>query len=341
MADVFDEPTLSGFNLNPPSDGGAQTEENTVEWAKHISKIGTPLQNYSDSIKSNITTAFAKTPLLGGVKAVATTYTLLASDQGKVLNCTSTFTLTLLTAATAGSQFVVMIVNTGTGVITVDGAGSETINGETTYALQPQDSVLITSDGSNWVGIRTLGNYSFSGLANNDAVVYNSANGQWENAPLNTLTATFVDEATGTPNISTTTFDVATNVTKTTWESVGPTGGGKTNTWTALDSVAASADWIEVKIRHISSSTSDTTDTQRASQVYVRENGSSAAQNSITEISYAGAYTTSTGGNAVASGGTHPHKIPVSSRSFDVTWNSTFVTGDTIELYLVGYGFNT
>ena len=102
-----------------------------------------------------MTTAFAKTTMLGGVNAQSTTYSLLASDQGKVISCTSTFTLTLLAAATAGSQFTVLIVNTGAGVITVDGAGAETINGETSIALGPLGSMLITTDSSNWYGTHT------------------------------------------------------------------------------------------------------------------------------------------------------------------------------------------
>lgn len=81
-----------------------------------------------------------------------TTYTTVAGDDGKVIECTGTFTITLLAAATAGAGFTQIITNVGTGTITVDGNASETINGYTTLVLGVNESIFIACDGSNWAG---------------------------------------------------------------------------------------------------------------------------------------------------------------------------------------------
>ena len=44
MADVFTEPTLANYNDDAPSDDGAETAGNRVEWAKHIDEIGNPIK---------------------------------------------------------------------------------------------------------------------------------------------------------------------------------------------------------------------------------------------------------------------------------------------------------
>jgi len=52
------KPTLVGFNEAPPSDDGAQTAANRVDWSKHISKIGTPLRTYIDAVNDATESAF-------------------------------------------------------------------------------------------------------------------------------------------------------------------------------------------------------------------------------------------------------------------------------------------
>ena len=77
-------------------------------------------------------------------------YTITTSDY--YVECTAnTFTLTMPTAVgISGQAFVVK--NSGTGTITVDGDGSETIDGSTTIELDTQyQSVTLVSNGSNWI----------------------------------------------------------------------------------------------------------------------------------------------------------------------------------------------
>ena len=68
-----------------------------------------------------------------------------------VVNCTAnTFTVTLPTAVGIEGQYFV-VKNSGTGVITIDGNGSETIDGATTKILAVQyESMTVISDGANW-----------------------------------------------------------------------------------------------------------------------------------------------------------------------------------------------
>ena len=93
-----------------------------------------------------------------GVSGVKTsTYTATIYDD--VILCNGTFTVNLYDAGgltdevgskvNAGRRLVIK--NVGTGTITVDGSGSQTIDGATTKDLSNQyDVVEIISDGSNW-----------------------------------------------------------------------------------------------------------------------------------------------------------------------------------------------
>jgi hypothetical protein len=87
-------------------------------------------------------------------------YTLTDSDYTVGFDCASNRTATLPDATTcAGRVYVIYQYNTATGgstYVTLDGNGSQTIDGVTTYSLQYQEdfsSVMIQSTGSNWVVI--------------------------------------------------------------------------------------------------------------------------------------------------------------------------------------------
>ena len=63
---------------------------------------------------------------------------------------TGTGTLSLLTAVSAGNNFFVFVRNEGGGDLTIDPAGTETINSAATLVLRPGDSASIITDGTNW-----------------------------------------------------------------------------------------------------------------------------------------------------------------------------------------------
>lgn len=90
----------------------------------------------------------------GGVQyiyvAKTAAYTILTTDH--TINCTAnTFTVTLPTAVGITGQ-VFVIKNSGTGVITVKGNGSQTIDGSNTQSLPTQyTSIMVQSNGANWI----------------------------------------------------------------------------------------------------------------------------------------------------------------------------------------------
>jgi len=75
------------------------------------------------------------------------------ADRGRMLNCTSTFTQTFAAAATLGDGWFCFIRNNGSGVVTLDPDGAETIDGETTLALQPGESCIVWCTGSAFVTV--------------------------------------------------------------------------------------------------------------------------------------------------------------------------------------------
>lgn len=78
--------------------------------------------------------------------------TLLVTDRASALvwTGTGTGTLNLVGAATAGNNFFVSVRNSGGGDLTVDPAGSETIDGVTTLVMRPGESTSLITDGITW-----------------------------------------------------------------------------------------------------------------------------------------------------------------------------------------------
>lgn len=77
------------------------------------------------------------------------TYTITANDY--LIDCTAnTFTVTLPTAVAINGRTYV-IKNSGSGVITLEGDGTETIDGALTQTLVQYDSLVVVSNGTNWI----------------------------------------------------------------------------------------------------------------------------------------------------------------------------------------------
>lgn len=107
--------------------------------------------------------AFMPTPCWGFTRTAKTsTYAVTAVDRGYTIDCTSgTFSVTLAAAATLGSGFSFAVYNSGSGVITVDPNGSETIRSSagsaTTLVLNQGQGVLLMCDGVGFDAVAGAG----------------------------------------------------------------------------------------------------------------------------------------------------------------------------------------
>lgn len=125
MGSKYTTTPLSGYNASPPSDGGAVAEENRITWAKIKTKLPDPIKTALESMDSKLVT-FADV----GPSAQAGAYTTVAGDHMKTLECSGTFTVSLMDATSAAAGYTVEVNNQGSGTITVSRAtAGNTING--------------------------------------------------------------------------------------------------------------------------------------------------------------------------------------------------------------------
>lgn len=99
------------------------------------------------------------------VSTIASPTTFTVADRGKLVVYTGGADTQLLPAvATVGDDFFILIRNSGTGTLTIDGNSSETIDGSTTFAIQPTESAVLISSGAAWysVGYGRSTQFSFS-----------------------------------------------------------------------------------------------------------------------------------------------------------------------------------
>lgn len=107
------------------------------------------------ALVASITTVFTQRTIPQVVNKSSTGSAAGANDQGTLYVCTGTFSFTIDSAATLPNGWYVFLRNDGSGVITVDPDGSETINNASTVAFNPGDSALIIRSGSG--SFKTIG----------------------------------------------------------------------------------------------------------------------------------------------------------------------------------------
>ena len=96
-----------------------------------------------------VATALAALGALGADTVTKTAnYTVLTSDRGKVILCSGTFTLSLTAAATLADGFTFAVINTGSGIITIDPNSTEQIDGANTKEIGEGGWAVITCTGS-------------------------------------------------------------------------------------------------------------------------------------------------------------------------------------------------
>ena len=151
MAGPFTITSVSNYNSNPPSDDGAQTASNRVQWSTQKTKLADPIKTAFDTSETATSTAFGKIIGGAGITTTAVDYTVSASDQGKLVKATASgVTLTTPDATVVGSPFVFGILNASTGDITFKGNGTQTVDGDLTFTVPAGCGLLLNTDGSNW-----------------------------------------------------------------------------------------------------------------------------------------------------------------------------------------------
>lgn len=95
--------------------------------------------------------------MLSKVIVRTTAYTVALTDRGAIIDGSGTWTLTLPTLASAGNGFAVIVDNRGSGTITADGNGSETIEGAATLAVAAGQSVLLVATTGTWMAVQFQG----------------------------------------------------------------------------------------------------------------------------------------------------------------------------------------
>ena len=145
MGTKYSTTAVTGYDASPPSDDGSTGAANQVFWSTIKTKLPDPLKTALESIDTKLVT-FAD---LGPVSKSAT-YSTVAGDHLKTLECSGSFTVSLLDAATAGAGYTVEANNVGTGTVTVSRAtGANTINGTAgDLTLLPKNSVTFRCNAS-------------------------------------------------------------------------------------------------------------------------------------------------------------------------------------------------
>jgi hypothetical protein len=148
---------LSGGSSNDMAVGAVGASNNLILYSNSAERVrvtsagrilaNTTTDNGTDQLQVN--GSIQGTGFDQAYTARTSTYTAATTDY--FIDCTTgTFTVNLFTAV-GNTGRILIIKNSGTGTITVDPNGSQTIDGATTQTLSTQWSrVHIISDGANW-----------------------------------------------------------------------------------------------------------------------------------------------------------------------------------------------
>ncbi len=145
---------------------------------------------------------------------------------------------------------------------------------------------------------------------------------------------TYIAEAGGADS---TPFDMDSNVTENTFESIGPTGSGATNIWADMDVIPAGARIaiLKVNLNMIPSGV----DVVGNMNFYTRMNGDATVVGATTLQCEMSVLTDDQTGGAVGTSFTFPDvMVPLStSRIFDATWGATNDGSRSAHIYLKGF----
>ena len=133
-------PGLRGSNRVPGGDARTRRNWNATAMSFDDRSLGFGL-----TLDINRLLSLAPVPIV----TVTGTYTALATDRIIICNSASDFTVTLPTAV-GNTGLILDIKNKNTGKVTIEGAGSETIDLELNQAICIHNSITVVSDGTEW-----------------------------------------------------------------------------------------------------------------------------------------------------------------------------------------------
>ncbi|WP_291516006.1 hypothetical protein [Bdellovibrio sp. ArHS] len=139
-------------------------------------------------------------------------YTVTTADKSTYFKGTGSITFTLPAAATAGAGFMVGFKNAGTGTVTVQANGAETINTVNSVALYQYDTIIIICDGTSW-------DY-FTSSSNSGSPTFNTA------LPFSTPGSTTFTIPAGVTRIRVSVLGAGGNGASGVWAGGGAGGGG-------------------------------------------------------------------------------------------------------------------
>ena len=88
--------------------------------------------------------------ILHTLEYLTAAHTVVSANWGKFYSCYSTFTISMDPVATLGRGFSFAVRNDGSGTITLDPSGAETIDNFSQITLAPTESCFVVSDGGAW-----------------------------------------------------------------------------------------------------------------------------------------------------------------------------------------------
>lgn len=150
-------PTFTGTPAAPTAAPGTNTTQIAttafVDAAAFASALPSQTGNAGKFVTTDGSTA-SWANLLDLKAAKSSNYPVATTDRYAHFVLTSTATLTLLAAATAGDGFRFWVRNDGTGVWTIDPDSTEQIDGLGTIKVYPGEAFAVICDGTGW---RTFG----------------------------------------------------------------------------------------------------------------------------------------------------------------------------------------
>lgn len=152
-------PTFTGTPAAPTATTGTNTTQvATCEFVNNTALAASLPNQTGNAGKYLVTdgTNAAWSAVVSGLYYVAKSgaYTVLITDDKYLIDCTGTFTLSFSAVATLGNGFQCLVRNSGTGTITLDPNGAETIDGIASGALKPGMAVWVQCNGTNLKTVR-------------------------------------------------------------------------------------------------------------------------------------------------------------------------------------------